>query len=87
METVLELDDNDILNLLPKIKIVKIKPDIGEETITIEKIKNNRKSKCKMTPEEQVEKRNAYAREYYRKNREKCLEKQKNIITTIIENL
>ena len=30
-----------------------------------------------MTPEEQVEKRNAYAREYYRKNREKCLEKQK----------
>ena len=75
METVLELDDNDILNLLSKIKIVKIKPDIGEETITIEKIKNNRKSK--MTPEEQVEKRNAYAREYYRKNREKCLEKQK----------
>ena len=75
METVLELDDNDILNLLSKIKIVKIKPDIGEETITIETIKNNRKSK--MTPEEQVEKRNAYAREYYRKNRENGLEKQK----------
>ena len=77
MPVVLELDDNDILNLLTKIKNIHLTPNTSEETITIEKVKSNRKGRCKMTPEERVEKLNNYSREYYKKNREMCLEKQK----------
>ena len=56
MPVVLELDDNDILNLLTKIKTINLTPNISEEIVTVEKVKPNRKGRCKMTPEERIEK-------------------------------
>ncbi len=77
MAIIVELDEKDIQELLTKVKSITISPNTPEETITLEEVKSTKRGRRKMTAEERVEKLNAYAREYYRKNRDKCLENQK----------
>ena len=74
MTFVIELDEKDILDLLVKLQDTSISLNNYVKIVKIEEAENNAKKdgrKSKLTPEEMIEKRNAYAKQYREKNKDK----------------